>query len=264
MTLQENILLLLDNPQMQVDAQWVEEMGAKYPFFTLPASLILKRGGEVSSQLREKMIQRLALNASDRDSLSMAIDVDGDFWAHFYPQEAKREAVSTNDAISTFLDNYGGNDPKEDEMLERLIFNPTPDYAQLLAEEEERSIPEKVDISANSQDALINAFILKSKEQQGHYPAINEELSLESKHEEVKEVEATQVQSPEATTDDSMLSESLAKIYIKQHKYSKAYEIIRNLSLNFPEKSIYFADQLRFLQKLIINQRYIQSKNNLN
>ena len=79
-----------------------------------------------------------------------------------------------------------------------------------------------------------------------------------------KEVEATQVQSPEATPDDSMLSESLAKIYIKQHKYSKAYEIIRNLSLNFPEKSIYFADQLRFLQKLIINQRYIQSKNNLN
>ena len=48
-----------------------------------------------------------------------------------------------------------------------------------------------------------------------------------------------------------MLSESLAKIYIKQRKYSKALEIIKTISLKFPEKSIYFADQIRFLQKLI-------------
>lgn len=260
MSLQEEILSLLDDEAKIVDAQWVEDMQQRYPYFSLPAMLMLKRNGEIDSELRQKLAQNLALNASDRDALSLVVDVDGDYWAHFYPQEERQPQVSTNDAISTFLDNYGTNDPKEDELLERLIFNPTPDYAQLLASEEERSVPENVDLSdPDSQDSLINAFILKSREHQGHFPAINEELALDKK-EEPQEVDTTPVSQPEERADDSMLSESLAKIYIKQRKYSKAYEIIRNLSLNFPEKSIYFADQLRFLQKLMLNQRYLDAK----
>ena len=55
-------------------------------------------------------------------------------------------------------------------------------------------------------------------------------------------------------TDDSMLSESLAKMYIAQHKYSQALEIIERINLKYPEKSIYFADQIRFLTKLVLNE----------
>ena len=257
--LQETISSLLDNEQAVVDAQWVDAVSEKYPYFSLPASLLLKRNGALDKEKKEMMIQRLALNASNRDSLSLFIDADGDYWANFYPQEESHKTVSTNDAISTFLDNYGSNDPKENEMLERLIFNPTPDYAQLLAKEEEENAPQNVDLSdPDSQEALINAFILKSREQQGHFPAISEDLAIEKKEE--PQDDDTPVLSPEASTDDSMFSESLAKIYIKQRKYSKAYEIIRNLSLNFPEKSIYFADQLRFLQKLMINERYVEAR----
>ena len=259
MTLQEEILSLLEDESKVVDPQWVDSLREKYPYFTLPASLMLNRNKDVSDEVKEQAIQRLALNSADRDALSMVIGVDGDLWANFYPQEERHPAVSTNEAISTFLDNYGSSDAKEEALLERLIFNPTPDYAQLLAEEEERNVPQNVDLSdPDSQDALINAFIVKSREQQGHFPAINEELAIESKPE--PEPDTTPVSSPDIDEDDSMLSESLAKIYIKQRKYSKAYEIIRNLSLNFPEKSIYFADQLRFLQKLMINQRYIEQR----
>ena len=53
--------------------------------------------------------------------------------------------------------------------------------------------------------------------------------------------------------NDTLFSESLAKIYIQQRRYAKALEIIRKLNLNNPEKNIYFADQIRFLEKLIIN-----------
>jgi len=51
---------------------------------------------------------------------------------------------------------------------------------------------------------------------------------------------------------EGFFTETLAKIYIKQKKYSKALEIFRKLSLIYPEKSRYFADQIRFLRKLII------------
>lgn len=40
---------------------------------------------------------------------------------------------------------------------------------------------------------------------------------------------------------------------IRERNYTAALEIIQALSLNNPEKSIYFADQIRFLRKLIIN-----------
>ena len=50
-------------------------------------------------------------------------------------------------------------------------------------------------------------------------------------------------------------TETLAKIYIKQGNYSKALEIISQLNLNYPKKNAYFADQIRFLEKLIINNK---------
>lgn len=54
---------------------------------------------------------------------------------------------------------------------------------------------------------------------------------------------------------EQCFTQTLARIYLKQHKYDKAMEIIRSLYLNFPNKNIYFADQIRFLEKLIkINQ----------
>lgn len=52
---------------------------------------------------------------------------------------------------------------------------------------------------------------------------------------------------------DSVFSESLARIYIKQKQYAKAIRIFEKLNLKYPEKSTYFADQIRFLNKVINN-----------
>ena len=44
-------------------------------------------------------------------------------------------------------------------------------------------------------------------------------------------------------------------ISLKQQRYSKALEIIKKLNLKYPKKNAYFADQIRFLEKLIINTK---------
>jgi len=80
-------------------------------------------------------------------------------------------------------------------------------------------------------------------------------IKLDAANEKESEIPET---TPETTTDDGFFSETLAKIYMKQQKYDKALEIFRKLNLLFPEKSRYFADQIRFLEKLIINANKIK------
>lgn len=71
--------------------------------------------------------------------------------------------------------------------------------------------------------------------------------------------EAVAPQAGDDALDESCFTETLARIYVKQHRYEKALEIIKKLNeqigLNNPKKSIYFADQIRFLEKLIINEK---------
>ena len=50
-------------------------------------------------------------------------------------------------------------------------------------------------------------------------------------------------------------AEILAKKYIQQGKFEDAIEIMQRLNANNPKKSCYFADQIRFLEKVVINNK---------
>ena len=233
-----------------VTKEWLEEYRAKYPYFTLPALLYLHHNKDVEG-LDEDVLGRLAIASPDRKALCAILGENAEKFASFYPPEPEPEPLDTDTTLDTFLSTYGNTDDKELEILNQMIFNPVPDYAQLLAAEEERSVPSPGE-ALDEEDKLINSFITKSKDRPGYF-ATNEELPV-SPEEETVPIEAP------AVTDDSMLSESLAKIYIKQHKYSKALEIIKTISLKYPEKSIYFADQIRFLRKLVKTENIKNNK----
>lgn len=51
------------------------------------------------------------------------------------------------------------------------------------------------------------------------------------------------------------ISEINAKKLILEKKYKDAVEILRRLNFNNPKKSVYFADQIRFLEKVIENSK---------
>lgn len=76
----------------------------------------------------------------------------------------------------------------------------------------------------------------------------NEKISLQLRVEGAAESSETQ---PEDVPESSFFTETLANIYIKQGKFDKALEIIRRLCLEYPNKNRYFADQIRFLEKIV-------------
>ena len=50
--------------------------------------------------------------------------------------------------------------------------------------------------------------------------------------------------------DSSLMTETLAKVYLEQKKYENAIQAYRILSLKYPEKSGFFADQIKRVQIL--------------
>lgn len=275
----------LSDPEIPVGLSDVERLMKDYPFFTLPALTLMQReGNALPAETRQRLLGQIALNAPDPAAFAALSDSRRDTWLNFYPPE-KKAPVTTENVIDTFLNTYGHSSPEEDRLLERLIFNPTADYSALL-EREEADNPAPSG-PADSQTALIDSFILK---QQGATsstgpvetdidvpatvpladnskttvtalpdatpPAIEKSATCTPEEAAPTQIPAVPSDHPTAvqeTAPDTSLSESLAKIYIRRRRYDKAFEIIHGLSLNNPKKSVYFADQLRFLRKLMLN-----------
>ena len=149
----------------------------------------------------------------------------------------------TAELIDTFLDAI----PKDEEPVPRKR-RPTPadaaiDYVAFLLDTEDdapQTEPEPVP-EMRGQD-LIDTFINADK---GRFTLSDVPLPADDTPKEPEQVEEE--------VGEEYFTETLARIYIKQGRYSKALEIIRRLSLQVPKKNAYFADQIRFLEKVIIN-----------
>jgi hypothetical protein len=152
--------------------------------------------------------------------------------------------------------------PEEQEKEILLPVEPVIDYSTYLMQDAPQDEP--ADAPKLKGQDWIDSFLEKSSTEpllsQPSAVVESEEKPLVVEEEKqtpvVEENEAEEEEAPaEILDDESYFTETLAKIYVKQQRYSKALEIIRRLNLKYPKKNAYFADQIRFLEKLIINAK---------
>jgi len=66
----------------------------------------------------------------------------------------------------------------------------------------------------------------------------------------VSEKETKNLASQYTQTSDALMTETLARVYLQQKNYKKALQAYHILILKYPEKSGFFADQIRAIKKL--------------
>lgn len=91
-------------------------------------------------------------------------------------------------------------------------------------------IDEHKDFGVLSQEELIDKFIEAN-------PKITPRRVVDT-------AEQMDVSAQLTGNENGLVSETLAKIYVKQGYYARAIDIYQKLSLNYPEKSSYFANQI--------------------
>ena len=223
---------------------------ALYPYFQTARLLMLQNLYLLHDTSFDEELRRAAIYITDRKVLFNMIEA-----AHYQLRQQTSQATTTSetsanpnrtvDLIDSFLDTIPPEEEEDEKQGKRA---PTPadatiDYVAYLlqCEANEKAAQEEQTPQMKGQ-SLIDSFL---EQEQGRI-MLNDLPSDYSIEEEPAE-------EPE-DNEEEYFTETLARIYIKQGRYQKAYDIIGRLSNKYPQKNAYFADQMRFLEKLIINR----------
>ncbi|MCR5065107.1 MAG: tetratricopeptide repeat protein [Bacteroidales bacterium] len=241
---------LINNPE-RMDRTTLYELRstlALYPYFQTARLLMIKNLYLLHDPSFDEELRRAAIYITDRKVLFEMTE------AAYYQLRTSTSTASVQKVQQTdenrtmdLIDNFLEALPEESEPQIQHR-RPTPadaavDYVAYLLATEDKSEAQDDAPQMKGQD-LIDNFL---KQEQGR-------IKLSELPDDAP-IEEPIVNEQEEEVEEEYFTETLARIYIKQGRYQKALDIIDRLSKQFPQKNYYFADQKRFLEKLIINNK---------
>ena len=176
-------------------------------------------------------------------------------------EQARKEELAQDEATDSFalIDQYLNQQHLPDAGLSEKLSDATvaPEFslsdlekmpdAGLLDDEEDGLIVNSDDNNSSLEDQLIDHFL----EADSHG-----ELFVPQADPQAAEIPIAE---PEKIHEKAFLTESLAKLYVKQHKFEQALAIFSSLNLKYSKNSSNFADQIRYLEKIIAYQKELET-----
>ena len=215
----ENFIHYVHQPDTLTETQIPElkELVERFPYFGLGRWLYLKSLHAANSIYFASELSKTALYTQNRRNLYFFIHPDELTTPGNKRRDRNGNATGSYFDMLDVLDNKGENNHQSLKSLaERLKAAREMLHVNLKPEQENKVQKESIDE--------------------------NQEINTP----EIKEINAV------TANDESFETrEELAIKCIQEKKYHQAIEILRELNLNNPKKSIYFADQIRFLEKII-------------
>lgn len=251
----------------------LRRMTAQYPYYQPARLLMIKNLYLLHDSTFDEELRRAAIYFTDRKVLFNLVEEAHYKLKHKSPQPSLdvQESDITSETIGnennsrtvSLIDSFLSTIPKEEENTDEsdnskkkstkrkpTAVDATVDYvAYLLATDFEELNPVTTETESTPQTptamnggALIDAFINNEKGR----------ITLQEEPEYLPEMPIAD--NSEKEPEEEFLTETLAGIYIKQGRYSKALDIMNRINNTTEKKNMYFEDQKRFLKKLIANQ----------
>ncbi len=243
-----HIAELIEHPeQLNSDTLYeLREVVARYPYYQAARLLFLQNLFLLHDTSFGEELRKAALLIPDRRVLFQLVE------GHNYDVKAATVAPpatpsdAETDRTQSLIDSFllTTNEPEERPRRKLTPLDATKDYAAFLLQMDDAEPEPEVSVQSQRGLELIDDFIEKKPGR----------VVLQEQPEFTPEVPML-ADGQDDEVDEDFFTETLAKIYVKQGRYEKAIEIIRKLDLNYPKKNSYFADQIRFLQKLVINNK---------
>lgn len=235
-----NYISTLENFQ-QINSLETIELKAvveEFPYFQSARALYLKALKEQDSFKYNNELKVTAAHTKDRTVLFNYItdfntqkeSIHQQISEKITEEEVKSNLIKSTETIHRVEEKLEIGKPISFSPKENYSFN---QWLQLSAKKPiVRSVIKEADTS-NEKENLIDQFIQN-----------NPKIKPLAKD---KTITAPVAQNKE---DSSLMTETLAKVYLEQKKYEKAMQAYRILSLKYPEKSGFFADQIKRIQIL--------------
>lgn len=241
----------------------LQTLTQEHPYFHVARILLLQALYKRHAPTYDETLRRTAILVSGREAVFHLTEEP-----HYtHAEERKRyeeSANSSNSRTVSLIDNF-----LEAQTPTTPVSHPidaSQDYIGYLLQRESQQIGRHQDILPMNGGGVVEDFL---ENERGRIVLNDNNISEDFREDESgrvtfddneemehEEVLASKSKTPQNDTDNEILTEIMAGIYIKQGKYENAVKIIRQLSLKYPKKNRYFADQIRFLEKLIINNKH--------
>ena len=205
----------------------------EYPYFQLPYYYHAKSLKDQGSDQYEKVLNNLALKTQDRSVLKKSMEVE------FKPNNSNEENIPIIEA----------NFHEIEEKTEEVFSNKTPEkkeinnlklsFIEWIKFTEDKTISGEKKVLGDKKSPL-----------QDKMSIINKFIDNDPKISPVKQSENTISQIKFDDYTDELMTETLAKVLVKQKKYKKAIRAYKILSLKYPEKNVLFATQIEKIKNL--------------
>lgn len=251
----------------------IERLVEQYPYFSVTQCLLAIAYQNEDDPRQEQQLRKAADSIANRNNLRMLSVLAQRRWEkrQAFPASEKEQPIEDLLSEESFFKFVGSSEVIEHEaegdvIPEKMFIIPEIDLsgtqeklsAELaLLEEKRKSLDELKAIIANrlreleeekrqqQQGAEVPKKKMSRKELIDKFIAENPSIS-KPKAEFYNPISVAQ---NSITDKGDIVSETLAKIYVKQGYFDKAISIYEKLSLNNPEKSIYFAAQIELIKE---------------
>ena len=227
----KSLFSLIDNfnPNNQDHLLKLEELSKNYPNFHLVRAYYLKALQKRKVSSFDKILSHTSVATYDRDLLYQFIETDV-----IARKSSKKKSRSTKDKLNSHDGSQVNEEKNIDANTKSLdISSKTLKFSEwAIFLNSDKKLSEKNDNLENFQ--LLDDFL-----------KIPERIIPDKNYKNIEDLSEKSW-----SANDELMTETLAKVFVKQKKYRKAIEAYQILGLKYPEKNSLFANQIKEIKKL--------------